>query len=166
MTLSGPINDQLNNQSAPSNISFKLGLIFLRKRLYLGIALAIFIIAIDTLANKMSWYWIFKWLDIPMHILGGILAGYFGLWLYSLAIWYKSKYKISIVDLVNKSKRIWPAIISAIIVGIVWEVIEYYFGLSGLNEIHRTDTLFDLVNDTFGGFLAFLVWKYLSRNIK
>lgn len=146
--------------------SNKEALSFLRRRLYAGVIFSIFFIAVDTVAGKLSWYWIFKWLDIPMHIIGGLIAGYFGILLWHMIVWVHGRGVLSSADIKSKSKVVLPAIVLAIIVGIAWEFLEYYFDLSGLDLLHRADTLFDLFNDTFGGVLAIGVWKIMNLKSK
>ncbi len=146
--------------------SNKEALNFLRRRLYAGVIFAIFFIAIDTVAGKLSWYWIFKWIDIPMHIIGGLIAGYFGILLWHMIVWVHGKGVLSLEEIKSNSKVVLPAIVLAIIVGICWELLEFYFDLSGLDPIRRADTIFDLFNDTFGGVLAIGVWKIMNLRSK
>lgn len=154
----------MNNQN--SLYANKEVISFLRSRLYIGVVFAIVFIAIDTVAGKLSWYWIFKWIDIPMHIAGGLLAGYFGILLSYVFVWINGKGLLSLDEIKTKSKVVLPAILLAVIVGISWELLEFYFGLSGLDPIRRADTIFDLFNDTFGGVLAIGVWKLMNLKSK
>lgn len=138
------------------------GISFLRKRLYIGVSLAIILIGFDAIANNFSWYWIFRWLDNPMHIFGGLIASYFGILLWYIYKWFKSGRVATAQELVKNSSVIIPGLIVVLIMGISWEILEYAFDLSGLDFIHRADTIMDIINDVLGGILAIIIWKLTS----
>ncbi len=119
----------------------------MRMPVYVGLGIATFVILLHGLASIFGWYWIFRWFDTPMHVLGGILAGHSGI---VCSVFFSKDTK--------KKPSLWIAIFAALIVGIAWEVLEYGYGLSGLDPIHRFDAIKDLVNDMMGGVIALLVW--------
>ncbi len=119
----------------------------MRMPVYVGLAIAIIVIVLHALASEFGWYWIFRWFDNPMHVLGGIFAGYLGILFQTMRT----------MD-VKKRPSLWVALSAALTVGIAWEILEYSYGLAGLDPIHRFDTLKDLVNDMMGGVIALLVW--------
>jgi hypothetical protein len=45
----------------------------------LGLITLLFVVILEAMADMFSWYYIFPALDIPMHILGGMLVGFFAL---------------------------------------------------------------------------------------
>ncbi len=144
----------------------KKSLAFLRKRFYFGVFLAILLIAINTIAGELSWYWIFKWFDNPMHVGGGIVAGYFGILFWHIHVWLRRRgddgRMLSPGEVLKQSAVIWPALIITLIVGVAWEFLEHAYGLSGLDIAHRGDTVTDLVNDTTGGVIAIIIWELIS----
>lgn len=160
------MEQEANSLSSNKETISKEVLAFLRKRLYRGLIFAIILITIDAIASKLSLYWVIKWFDIPMHIAGGLLAAYFGIFIANIIVWKQGKGLYSKEDIIAKTPIIFPALIFAIVVGISWEILEAWFDLSGLDIVHRGDTIFDLINDTFGGFLAILEWNLLVKNKK
>ncbi len=132
----------------PERISDKRAFFLsMRMPVYVGLGIAAFIVSVHGFAGSFGWYWTFRWFDNPMHVLGGVLAGYFGI-------------VANTIRHMNKANRpsLWVALLSALAVGVAWEVLEYVYGLSGLDPIHRFDTIKDLVNDMMGGVIALLVW--------
>jgi hypothetical protein len=80
------------------------------------------------------------WWDIPMHFLGGLWAGFFGVWL----LHNSKKFTLR-----QKSIGI------AIAIGICWEIFEYSFGIAGSVFMpYPVDTAKDLLMDTIGGYSA------------
>lgn len=130
----------------------------LRKQLYVGIFIAIVVVGIHAVASDLAWYWILDWFDIPMHIFGGVLAGYFGLFCYAWLKRSKNGY--------GASSSICVALGAALGIGIVWECIEYAFGLSGLSRELRFDTLADIVNDMIGGVISLIIWDLFIKKSK
>ncbi|MEI7513696.1 MAG: hypothetical protein WCJ74_03700, partial [bacterium] len=95
-----------------------------------------------------------KWVDIPMHIMGGALVSSIGLWIIYFSPW-KNKF-------LNNSKKI--LILSVFIgftIGFFWEIFELYFGLTSLS-VDKIDTVKDLFDDIIGALIA--GW-YFVRNI-
>jgi hypothetical protein len=144
----------------------------IRQMVYIGVFAAVLIVGIHHFANDFAWYWIFRWFDNPMHILGGALAGYFGIVTYMCFVLFLhsrgnkvGKVTTAVVDGIGEGairqdtgtlditlgRSVLVSLISAFIVGISWEFLEYCFGLSGLGIDHRVDTIADVINDMMGG---------------
>lgn len=93
------------------------------------------------------WYWKFLWLDAPMHFLGGLWVGLITLLIASLFI--------KRPETVKRFNIILLAVGSAIVVGILWEVFEYAFGISlASHSVFIRDTVTDLILDSVGGLVA------------
>ncbi len=139
-----PMNTNADpNQSEYQN---KKGfLLSMRMPTYVCLGIAVFVVALHGMASAFGWYWIFRWFDIPMHILGGVFAGYLGMIGYVFATR-------------NRRPPAWVSVLSALAVGIAWEILEHQYGLAGLDPVHRFDTLKDLVDDMMGGVIALLIW--------
>lgn len=123
----------------------------LRKILYGGVFLSIIVVGIHDLAGELSWYWIFKWFDTPMHVLGGATASYFAIFALLTYIFIKhrrAEYTPSLATFFI------TGLVGALFVGILWEFLEFAFGLSGLGLEYRFDTFKDLMNDMIGGVLT------------
>ena len=115
--------------------------------LFLIIAIAI----VNGLAETNSWYWIYRWFDMPMHFAGGM-------WLAGMAVWWvyfrggdKSPRFISLWGV---------SVLSAFSIGFFWEIFEA--GVSFLTVGHMNnilDTLGDLLFDILGGTtIAVIMW--------
>lgn len=89
--------------------------------------------------------------DIMMHVLGGI-----GIGLFVAAI-----IKMHGQNIINKRRLI---IISVIVVGMVWELFEIYYKLTGYplwTKLYYIDTVKDLIDDTIG---ALIVAYFVTKN--
>lgn len=106
----------------------------------LGIVLFAHISGLDGLYYQIDSY------DIFMHILGGV-----GIGLFSAALLRSYRYGAFF-----SRKNI---VLMVIVVGIVWELFEIYFKLTGhplWTKLYYIDTVKDLVDDTIGG--VFIAW--------
>ena len=117
--------------------------------LYIGI----FIHAIFSHLST-SWYW--RWIDIPMHFLGGLWLGLAGIYLYR---------KIS-PQTFSRRKNLFLFIIAlstTLVVGGLWEITEISLGSLKIVHINSVkDTLGDLFFDLLGacvGAICFILQK-------
>jgi hypothetical protein len=97
------------------------------------------------LALQFSLYWQYVWLDVPMHLLGGIIVG--------LALVVARDMR---VPLVPSELRLYHAIALAFLIGIIWELFELWGGLA-MARNYAFDTTLDLVMDVFGGLSGYYV---------
>jgi hypothetical protein len=90
-----------------------------------------------TVASAEYLYWQYRWLDTPMHLLGGFALG-------SLVIALLFRYR--------------PAyyVAAMLFVAISWEVFEVALGLPQPAD-YLLDTAHDLLNDTLGAGAAFIL---------
>lgn len=89
---------------------------------------------------RFEWYLDFWWFDIVMHILGGAVVG--GL---CVALYARMSRRVSV------RTALWVSMIAAAVIGVGWEVFEWYFDL--IYTVHyATDTTIDVVMDIVGGF--------------
>lgn len=123
---------------------------FKQKPFPFSITILIILIVLHLTGSYFSWYWVFDWYDILVHIISG-------LWVASLLLWLAvclgqvnslKEYKV---------KTFLITFISAILLGVVWEIVE---NLSQVTSIdmpgYYLDTASDILNDGIGGILAFL----------
>lgn len=96
-------------------------------------------------ANMNYLYWQHRWLDTPVHFVGG-------LWLALAFVWLSSVFGRQI-------RTILPLIFIVLVVGVGWEVYEYIFEIS-YSSYYIFDTSKDLLMDVFGAIAAFLILKY------
>lgn len=101
-----------------------------------GILLAAHIYALDT-----HLYYTYRWLDIPMHMLGGLTVGLLA---------------IAFFDI--RRPRAFLALVLAVAIG--WEIFEYIFSISTGQPDYWFDTIHDIVNDMVGGIVAYALARY------
>ncbi len=118
-----------------------------------GLITLLVVVSIQTCADVFNWYYIFPHLDTPMHILGGMLVGFF-------ALAYTSKGMSSI------EKLIW-VIIWSIVIGILVEVVEWsidsWAHLGVMLQQNTLDTYTDILHDFVGGTFAFILGYFTKR---
>ncbi len=106
------------------------------------IALLLVILFLHVYAIKGHWYIQYPFLDIILHFLGG--AGL------ALSVLYISK----------KTNYI---IFSTVILGIIWELFEVYFDITGWpisSRGYRVDTSIDVLMDTLGATVVWFISKF------
>jgi hypothetical protein len=130
----------------------------LKKKLLLVSVVTFFLIAVfHYFALKYSWYWTFRWIDIPAHIVGGFWVS-----LTALLISLKIKHIDNIFG--YKKKALVVMFTSALVIAIFWEMYELIFKITSLHSIgYWKDSLSDILNTIIGGVLAF--W-YFTKNKK
>ena len=85
-------------------------------------------------------YWEYRWIDIPMHMLGGVVIATFSIGL-----------------LGTYRPYLLLAVIASVFIG--WEIFEYIAKISTGQPDYVFDTAHDIVNDFIGATVAFLVAK-------
>lgn len=125
------------------------------------LGLLIFILFIHVLATINFWYWIYNWLDMPMHFLAGC-------WLAMLYFYLIQKLNIKhekfIIDFVL-------ALGFVALIGVSWEFFEfsrdYLISAKGINlaQTGLSDTMGDLFFDLFGGVASISVF-YIVQKLK
>jgi accessory gene regulator protein AgrB len=128
----------------------------LKNRFYLATALLVLLFILDIFASEQALYWTYRWFDIPMHFMGGALVSW--VWFVILS-WHKKNLDIN-----------WfQAIAGTILIGVLWEIVEFYTKSSPFMSEYSVDNIKDLLMDTAGGLVAYVVWdlnssgKYLEN---
>lgn len=118
---------------------------------------------VHAVATRYSWYWIYTWIDIPMHFIGGVWVALFFFWI------FKKRNDVHLETI--------PGWLSAAIVvgfvlllGVLWEFFEFSFdilvaqkGLAAFAQQGITDTLGDLAMDLVGGVACWGVWYVRAK---
>lgn len=108
---------------------------------------------IHNLAITFYLYWLYLWIDIPIHMLGGAVVT-FGVWLLPV-------FRVSIPE---RFMGLVPTLVVVFAVGILWELFEIGIGIPILEkEGYVLDTCIDLVMDLIGGYIGFAIIKYSER---
>ncbi|TSC71754.1 MAG: hypothetical protein G01um101448_1100 [Parcubacteria group bacterium Gr01-1014_48] len=90
-------------------------------------------------------YWSLWWFDIVMHFLGGA-------WVAAFTLWYLSH---SLQSTYGKMKGAGVIVLATLCVGILWEVYEYFFGISLVGkDAYIVDTTLDIIMDLTGALTA------------
>lgn len=121
------------------------------RRALLGITLLIF--GIHIAASFFFWYHFHPWLDIPMHLLGG-------LWLAFLTAYIIKKFGL-------RMPSPFKLVAIVFILGLIWEFYEYgayailprFVDIFEWHGLDIKDTLLDLVNDLLGAAIGAVIIK-------
>lgn len=116
------------------------------------VLLIFFILVIQVVAVYWHLYFYIWWLDIPVHILGGLWVALFGLATYfSSSLWEDEKHFSAFVIVF--------AVAITMTIGLGWEIyefaVEHAVGDSGTG---LADSLKDLTDDLIGALLGALVF--------
>ncbi len=123
-----------------NNILFKLGLLTL-----------LTVVIFQSCADVFDWYYIFPHFDTPMHILGGILVGFF-------ALAYTPHGANAI------QKLIWT-VAWVLVIGFLVEWVEWLVDLRTgmLLQPNTFDTFTDILHDFAGGVIAYCIGYFTKR---
>jgi len=134
-----------------SEKSLALFLLFLVLIIFIG----------NNLAIVNTWYFKYKWLDLPIHFLGGLFVGLLALYLYFYkdimgAVKHNSAFAIIVIGVLTVS-----------FTGILWEFFEYLLDYIRIAPIFfqfdSKDIMGDLLFDILGGAAAGLTYLFLWR---
>lgn len=129
------------------------------QRYLLVLIFLIFVVHVAALWNEI--YYTHSWVDIPMHMAGGVFIGLLFYYLFVERHGY-----------LNPNEHPWTFLLLGLgftaLIGVAWEWYEYFSQVYiqhtvvwGLAEPYALfDTLFDLFNDIFGGAVAILLVRF------
>lgn len=122
----------------------------LKTPLFIWIFITISVIALLHIsALQFYLYWRLWWFDILTHFLGGFWVGISFLWFF---------FQSGFVNIIRNDRNynLAVAFLSSLSVGVMWEVFEYYFGISNtVASNYAIDTVTDISMDLVGGFAAY-----------
>ncbi len=122
----------------------------LRDQLYIVTFLLIVLFIFNNFAAELSLYWIYRWLDLPMHFIGGALISWVA---YIVFSWWRKDYSIPWIY----------ALIFSFGLGFIWEIIEFYFKVAQLIPDYMLDSTKDILMDMIGGLVVYLAWDKISN---
>ncbi len=130
---------------------------FKQKPFIASIIIGLLLISLHTIGSYLSWYWKYPFFDILVHLVGGMWIAFIFLW---LAICFGQ-----IKDLKEyKVKSFLIAFISAILVGVMWEIFENLFQITYVDMAgYYLDTAIDILNSGLGGILAYIYFVKKRR---
>jgi hypothetical protein len=130
--------------------------------LFFNLGISVFVLVVQAFATTYFWYWSIKWLDILMHVIGGIFIGSMSLYLYYFSGYIPSRHfsraSIFVIPLCGTA-----------LIGIFWEFFEYILDtyvsvsewllLSGGVKDLLSDLFNDLVGSIFASIFFIVIWK-------
>ena len=133
--------------------------IFKQKPFPFSVLVLVILISLHFVGSYYSLYWKFSWFDVVVHIMSG-------LWVALLVLWLAS-----IFEQINslkeyKTKSFLIAFISAILIGVIWEIIENVFQITFTKASgYSLNTALDILNDGLGGLLAYLYFVQKRKGV-
>ena len=126
----------------------------------LNFILLIAIGLLNFIATHFYLYWIFWWFDIPIHFLGGFWVGSMAIWFFFFSGFIGWNIKIT-----SKGRVFYISLMSAIIVGLLWEIFEIYATAVIIDKNYPLDTIIDIVMDILGasGAAIYVLLKFLNN---
>lgn len=110
-------------------------------------------------AEFQYWYWTYRWLDIPMHFVGGVWVGLAAVWLRYHSGHLRKKSS-------PPTRPLMVALVGGIAFGLVWELYEFLvwtLGGVGLPPQYIPDSSLDLVMDMLGAFVGYGIYRRFAR---
>lgn len=125
--------------------------------LYVALILSMVLLGLQLLALEHDFYWVYWWFDVFMHFFTGFILGLFVYWvLFDSRIFGNG-------DTLRKSTRTLMVFTCVMVIGLLWEAMEYAYGLTNSHEGYPVDPLLDLALDGAGAVLATLL-GFRSKN--
>ena len=107
------------------------------------------LLVVHLLATKLYLYWLFSWIDIPVHFLGGSVV----------ALGVFSAYDLRL-PLPKRWLSFVPVFLFVLMIALAWEVYEIEIGIR-IDANYVTDTLTDIFMGMFGGAVGYVVGNRL-----
>ncbi len=135
---------------------------FFDRRIYIFCFLFAALLVFDLIAIKYYLYWHFRWIDIPVHFLGGFFLG--ALFFYLVFSNLRTK---KMIGLARTNKNIFViSVVMVFIAAVVWEVVEWIAGRTSWSAAYVPDTTLDLIAGTAGGYLFYLFYGAIRDMIR
>lgn len=113
-------------------------------------------------AQRLYLYWTYRWLDIPMHFLGGVWVGLAALWL-----WYYSG--LARKEGAQPRRPYLVALGGGLAFGILWECYDFavwFFGKGSFPVNYVPDTMLDITMDVLGAAAAYGLFMLTMRRMR
>lgn len=126
-----------------------------KTRLFLTlVVLLVFMAVVHLVATYLKLYWSLPWIDRVPHFTGGALAALSVLWFAYISGYIHVKHRSEIVIFSL-------AIVSALVVGLLWEIFEVYFGITLVSSRgYFLNNGQDIVMDIIGGAFGYAYFSY------
>jgi hypothetical protein len=123
----------------------------------------LFLLTAHSIAQYGFLYWEYRWLDIPMHFVGGVWVGLMGIY---AVLHTKAGVQYAPILLRTPMRA---ALAGALVLGLLWEGYEVVFKFlkwGWFPDAYILDTILDVVMDMVGGAVAGLcviVWRNIAQ---
>lgn len=108
---------------------------------------------------KFNLYWVYRWYDIPMHMLGGLWVSLFSVFSFN----YLRNFFPTIFNRIN---ILYIVVLILLFITISWEVFEVWGKITFIRDIgYWPDTLGDILNAYIGGVVTYLFFVRKNKNV-
>lgn len=96
-----------------------------------------------------------------MHFLGGLYIGIMAIWFFFFSGFIGWNIKTA-----SKARVFYISLISAIMVGLLWEIFEIYAGVVIIDKNYPLDTIIDIIMDILGasGVAMYVLLKFSNKD--
>jgi len=123
----------------------------IRFLVFLPISILLVLVSIiHILALQNEWYWSYAWMDMLVHFLVG---GLLGLTFISIAR-----------DLSSLKRMIIPTMIFVLLTAVMWEIFEYFVGLTFFSRNYGSDTTLDILMALCGAVISIIYISFILRS--
>jgi|GEM_PF-4472931 len=129
------------------------------RRIYLFIAAIVALFTFDAIAIYNSWYFYYAWVDVPVHITGGLILS---------ILFYYVVFTNRFTGLLFNIKRTKQSVFSimifwVLVTAIGWEIAEFLYGRTVVSPRLVPDTFLDIIATVVGALLGYLGVKMLKK---
>jgi hypothetical protein len=126
------------------------------RRVYLFFAAVLGIILFDLFAIAHALYFTHWWLDIAVHLIGGMILA---LLLYYLA--YANTRTATLLGLLRTREHMFSLMVFwVLVVALGWEVVEFIYGRTFLTPNYALDLFLDICSTSGGAVLAYVYVRH------
>ena len=116
--------------------------------LYTAFGLVALLGALHIFAILFYFYWSIGWFDVLMHFLGGLSLGVLVFWVVFLSGFLVKKMPG------NPYSAVFITFVMVLVIGVLWEVFEYVYDIAAEPHEYVSDTIVDIIMDSFGALVA------------
>ncbi len=129
------------------------------RRIYIFVAAIGALFVFDAIAIYNSWYFYYAWVDIPVHIAGGLILGV----LFYFVV-FTNRFTGLLFNIRRNRQTVFSVMIFWVLVtAISWEIVEFVWGRTMVSPKFIPDTFLDIIATVSGALLAYIGVKLLKK---
>lgn len=131
-----------------------------KQKIFISSFIVLIIVAVSNyIGIKYNLYWVYKWYDIPMHILGGLWVSLFFL---SFYLFFKKDLNHNIFQ----KETFFKVLLILLFITISWEIFELVSKTTFLSDgiYYWIDTIKDILDGFIGGIAGYFLYLKLAKN--